>query len=678
LKFRITIKPKYLILITLTLSLILLIITVSDIIEGEKDIYRAKEEEAFSLLRTVQMSAENVFISNLEVEKLIKEKLMNIAYFIVKEEKTGEMNSTKLKKISNESGIDHIIFYSPEGNKIFSNIYNDTTDFNLKDLYGDEIDSLYAGIYDYFIPGTISDQNGDEHLSVIQKRYQPNAGYIVVSISSDKLLEFRKKIGIGNLLQKIAYTDEIIYVAIQDENGILTANSVINDLSSFSGDPFLSTALSENKFVSRKIEFNNEKIFEAVKPFKANNELTGVIRIGLSLKQVDMLIKRTIIRSAAISFLLLLTGVVLLIVITDKQNISLLKDEYRKIQTYTGNILDNMSDGVIATDAKGKINLMNPAAEKIFGFSKGEAVGLYCSEIIKDSECIIDKAIKSNMPVPQSEILIHTINGKIIILGGNADIIHNDDGSINTIVAVIKDITLQRNIEETQKRNEKLNAMGELAAGVAHEIKNPLNSIGITVQRFEKEFLPDTNGDEYHGMIKIMKSEIERVSSIIDQFLTFAKPRKTELKKIESSELLKEVYGLFYSRALKDDINFLINIKEASIHADSSQLKQALINIVQNAFESVVSGGHIEIESHKQNGTLMICIADNGAGISKENIGKIFNLYYTTKQTGSGLGLSIVNQIIAEHNGNISVDSKPGEGTKIILKIPLSKNGTKV
>jgi signal transduction histidine kinase len=213
---------------------------------------------------------------------------------------------------------------------------------------------------------------------------------------------------------------------------------------------------------------------------------------------------------------------------------------------------------------------------------------------------------------------------------------------------------------------------------VAHEIKNPLNSIGITVQRFEKEFLPNTNGEEFPGMIKIMKSEIERVSSIIDQFLTFAKPRKPELKKIESSELLKEVYGLFYSRALKENINFLINTKEASINADSSLLKQALINIVQNAFESVVSGGEIKMESQIHNGTLVIRIIDNGAGISDDNIGKIFNLYYTTKQTGSGLGLSIVNQIIAEHDGNISVNSKPGKGTNIILKLPLSKNRTKV
>ena len=655
-----------------------MIITALDIVEGKRDIYKAKEEEAFSLLRTVQMAAENVFISNLEVEKLIKEKLIHTAYFVVKEEKTTRMNSTKIKKIAEESGIEHIIFYAPSGKKLFSNNDKDSVDFRIKDFYSPEIDSVNAGIYDYFITDYLKDQKGVEHLSVIQKRYPPNPGYILVSISSAKLLEFRKNIGIGNLLQKISATDEIVYVVIQDDKGILTANSVIDELKSFSADPFLSDVLSVNHFVSRTITFNGSKIFEAVKPFRVKNDIMGVIRIGLSLKPVDNLINRTILRSVAISFLLLLTGAVLLIVITDKQNISLLKDQYRKIQTYTGNILDNMSDGVIATDGKGKISLMNPAAEKILGFSKGKAIGLYCSEIIIGSECIIDKAIKSNSHVSYSEILIQTITNKKFISGGNADIVRNDDNSINTIVAVIKDVTLQNIIEETQKRNEKLSAMGELAAGVAHEIKNPLNSIGITVQRFEKEFLPDTGMEEYLGMIKIIKSEITRVSRIIDQFLAFAKPGKPELRIIESEELLKEVHNLFYSRAVNDNITFQLNTQKALINADISLLKQALINIVKNAFEAVPAEGQIKIESYAQNGNAIICITDNGTGILEENIRKIFNLYYSTKETGSGLGLSIVNQIVAEHDGNISVDSLPGKGTNITLKFPLISTGIKV
>lgn len=670
-KFPITVKTKYLILITLTLAIILTVITILDIVEGKNDVYNAKKDEAFSLLRAVQKAGENVFISSSEVETLIKDKLLNTAYFVAKEEKLKNLTSPELKKLAEETGIEHINIYNNKGSNLFSKEVDEIGPELIK-YYKDEVDSINSGAFDYFVPGLLKDSQGEAHYSAVQKRYPPNAGFVVASISSEKLLEFRKKIGIGNLFAKIADTEEIIYLVIQDESGIITANSAVDELSSFSADTFLSNTLAERQFASRVIDFKGEKIFEAVKPFRANGELIGVIRIGLSLKQVDSLIKRTIIRSVAISFLLLLMGVALLIVITDKQNLSLLKDRYRAIQTYTGNILNNMSEGVIATDGEGKINLMNPSAEKILGFGPGEAIGKYCGEIIKDSECIIEKAIKKNGPVEYTEILISTVRNKSIIIGGSADIVRNDDGTINTVVAVIKDVTLQRNIEEAQKRNEKLNAMGELAAGVAHEIKNPLNSIGITVQRFEKEFVPADDKDEYLEMITAMKSEIERVSAIINQFLTFARPPKIELKNVDSEELLKSVYNTFYSRAIKDKVELKLAAEPALISADYSMLKQALVNLIQNAFEAVEEGGTVGVESYRENSNLIITVSDTGHGIPQESMSKIFNLYYTTKQTGSGLGLSIVNQIISEHNGYLKVESKKNEGTKFILTIPLT------
>ena len=670
-KFSITVRPKYLILITLTLTIILMAITVFDIIEGKSDIYEAKKDEAFSLLRTVQKAGENVFIAGSEVENLIIEKLLNDAYYLAKEEKGGQLNSNKIKDIAEETGVEHILFYNKDGSTVYPEADTDGIGKNLLMNHKGELDSINNGAYDYFIPEGMKDNQGNEHFSVVQKRYSAGGGFLVVSISSEKLLEFRKKIGIGNLFRKIADTEEIVYLVIQDENGIITASSSIDEMSSFANDPFLPAVITNMQFSSRVIDFKGNKVFEAVKPFKVNNEFIGVIRIGLSLKQVDKFIKRTIIRSVAISFLLLLTGVVLLIVITDKQNLSLLNDRYKTIQTYTGNILNNMSEGVIAADKQGKINLMNPAAEKILGFGPGEAVGKYCSEIIKDSECIIEKAIQKNDSIAYTEIVITTVHNKKIILGGSADIVRNEDGSINTVVAVIKDVTLQKNIEEAQKRNEKLNAMGELAAGVAHEIKNPLNSIGIMVQRFEKEFAPEQEKDEYLEMIKTMKGEIERVSGIINQFLTFARPPKTELKKIDSEELLKTVYNIFYGRSLKENIAFNIETGSAKIEGDFSLLKQAFINLVQNAFEAVGRGGIVSVESRKENSNLIISVTDNGPGIAEDRLGKIFNLYYTTKQTGSGLGLSIVNQIIAEHNGTITVESRPGEKTDFIIKIPI-------
>ena len=667
---QLSVKPKYLILISSTLALILLIITVLDIVEGEKDFYSAKSDEAQSLLRSVQKAGENVYTSNMEVENLLTDKLINAAYFISEIDSKEKPSALRLNSISSSTGIEHIEVYSKSGQKVEENTNVPSSGINFLDLFPQAVDSLNNSYYDYFVPGLLKDSRGNEHFYLIQRRNRPDGGFIALSISSSRLLDFRQRVGIGKLFQKIADTEEIEYLVIQDEKGIITASQNIEELSSIANDSFLSSALHNNTILSRKITFNGKKVFEAVKPFTVDNEVMGIIRIGLSLKSVDNLVQRTIIRSIAISFLLLLTGIVVLILITVRQNFSLLKDEYQKIQTYTGNILENMSDGVVATDSKGIITLINRAAEEIFSLAHNEALGKTCSDIIQDTQSLIDKALSNNLPADYWEHSVTTKSGKHLIIGGSVSIIRNEDNSINTVIAVIRDLTAQKASDEIQKRNEKLTAMGELAAGVAHEIKNPLNSIGITAQRFEKEFIPSEDKEEYLSLIKTMKSEIKRVSEIINQFLKFARPPKINLHRINSKELLNEIYHSFTSRAARDEIIFSCKAEDVIINADSSQLKQAVINIVQNSFEAITGKGSINIDSFKSGKELVIKVADTGEGISNDDLAKIFNLYYTTKPSGSGLGLSIVNQIITEHNGSLNIESSPGKGTTVTISIP--------
>lgn len=667
---QLSVKPKYLILLSSTLALILLIITVLDIVEGEKDFYRAKSDEAQSLLRSVQKAGENVYTSNMEVENLITDKLINTAYFISGIDAKEKLSASKLNGISASTGIEHIEVYLKNGKKVAENTNAVSSGINFIDRFPKAIDSLNNSYYDYFVPGLLKDARGNEHFYLIQRRNLREGGFIALSISSDRLLDFRQRVGIGKLFQKIADTEEIEYLVIQDEKGIITASQNIEELSSIANDSFLASALRNNSILSREISFNGKKVFEAVKPFTVDNEVMGIIRIGLSLKSVDNMIQRTIIRSIAISFLLLLTGIVVLILITVRQNFSLLKDEYQKIQTYTGNILDNMSDGVVAADGKGIITLINRAAEEIFSLAHNEALGKTCADIIKDTQSLIDKALNNDMPADYWEHPVTTKSGKHLIIGGSVSIIRNEDNSINTVIAVIRDLTAQKASDEIQKRNEKLTAMGELAAGVAHEIKNPLNSIGITAQRFEKEFLPSEDKEEYLSLIRTMKSEIKRVSEIINQFLKFARPPKINLHQINSKELLNEIFNSFTSRAARDGIKFTCKAEDVIINADSSQLKQAVINIVQNSFEAVTGKGSITIDSFKNGEELVIRVTDTGEGISNEEMAKIFNLYYTTKPSGSGLGLSIVNQIITEHKGSLNIASSPGKGTTVTIKIP--------
>jgi signal transduction histidine kinase len=249
-----------------------------------------------------------------------------------------------------------------------------------------------------------------------------------------------------------------------------------------------------------------------------------------------------------------------------------------------------------------------------------------------------------------------------------------DDPETNQtkFTVVIKDLTETKRLEEDAKRNEKLSAMGELASGVAHEIRNPINSIGMIAQRLNKEFEPTSNQAEYSNITQLLRNEVNRVNKIITQFLSYAKPIELNLKIVEPKSYFEEIYHLFEDQAKQKSIKFILQKDDSgSIKIDPDLLKQSLMNIIQNAFDAVNKGGEVIVQYFNGRNEFIIQVSDNGIGISIEQQNKIFDLYFSTKKDGNGLGLSISQKIISQHNGTITVSSKVNNGTtfKIILPI---------
>jgi signal transduction histidine kinase len=233
-----------------------------------------------------------------------------------------------------------------------------------------------------------------------------------------------------------------------------------------------------------------------------------------------------------------------------------------------------------------------------------------------------------------------------------------------------------REMEEQMRLQEELSSMGKLAAGVAHEIKNPLNAIGLVVQRLQKEFVwedPQIQQD-YDRFTRIVRDEISRVNRIIEQFLFVARPYRAEPEEQSLGEILDYVLALMEAE-FQDKKIILKRTGEPRpfrIRGDRFQLTQALINIVNNAIEAMPRGGTlgVEIGEAVDPPGFEIRIRDSGPGIAPENRKHLFAHYFTTKEKGVGLGLAITRKIIEGHGGTVDLESVPGQGTTVRLRLP--------
>ena len=250
-----------------------------------------------------------------------------------------------------------------------------------------------------------------------------------------------------------------------------------------------------------------------------------------------------------------------------------------------------------------------------------------------------------------------------------------------TLIWVNQNRYLQRmkGMEDRIRIAERLSSLGHLAAGVAHEIRNPLNAIGMGLQRLRREFVPqeESKKQEYFAFADVMSKEIRRVNDIVEQFLTLSRPFQLHVATASLQELLKNLVLLLQEEASSRGIRLQLEMTPElpSIKMDAEKLMQALLNLVKNGLQAIENGGTVRIEARVLKNWIQVSISDTGAGISSDQMEKIFNYYYTTKEKGVGLGLPIAHRIIEAHGGQLAVESQVGSGTKVTIALPITQEG---
>jgi len=656
------------------LALLLTLFVYVEVTQSRTELLENIRAEAGILVETLNRGGETTITANDALEDAFIDRLIVTALLIDHMEQHETLTQKWLAAQARELGVHLILLSDAQGNITASSTRSsDTTARSLLEYPGIRplLEPVLTDRYVWTAEDDISNPWTGETLFLLVHERRTSPGAVLVGYSSSALLDVRKRLGIGQLAQRIGHMEGITYVVLQDENGILTASRGVQEMNAIADDDFLAQALRQDSTRTRFHTYGDASVFEVVQRMDIEGDRPVLTRIGLSLDRVQNIQQRSMRRTLFIAIGFFITAFILLTLLMTRQRYTLLTEEHQKVRTSTAVVLDNIADAVVATDSAGVITVFNTAAERLLGRTAESAIGQPHTAVIPADSLLLARTHEERKAVDYAETDLHAIDGDRRVIAVSTSIIPSPDGGIDTAISIARDITEQRRIREQLHRRDRLAAMGELAGGIAHEIRNPLNAITIIAQRFHSEFVPTEDIEEYRQLSTTIRSEVRRVNGIITQFLEFARPPKLTLRKNSLTEILRDSVDVIRSQARAKSVRLhLMASEELAIDADREKLQQVFLNLLQNALDALPKGGEIKCIACRSNDRIMLSIADNGPGIPEEMQSKIFNLYFTTKTGGTGLGLSIVHQIVSEHGGEISVTSHPGQGTTFRILLP--------
>lgn len=337
-------------------------------------------------------------------------------------------------------------------------------------------------------------------------------------------------------------------------------------------------------------------------------------------------------------------------------------------------VLDSMTDGVMVGDENHNLVLQNRPVSRLLPIAPGENYEHPLWEVIADPEIaeFVRDALTNQESVMDREFALDIGATSRILNCSVLPLVRG--GSIQGNFLLVQDVTERKGKEARLRRAESLASLTTLAAGVAHEIKNPLGSIGIHMQLIQKSLKQgESNEERLQEYIDVVNEEVERLNKIVVDFLFAVRPMDVELRDGDVNQVIKELIGFVRYELEENGIQVEEDLDEElpAVELDEKYFKQAVMNIVKNAMSAMPEGGTLRVSTINRGEEVEICISDNGVGMSEDVLEKIFEPYFTTRDFGSGIGLTLVYKVVKEHRGDISVNSQEGRGSTFIISLPV-------
>lgn len=543
---------------------------------------------------------------------------------------------------------------------------------------------------------------------------------------------------------RVAAEADVMYAIVLDAEGKVAAHSHHPERVSFSLQGKLdSRAAATERPLTQETVSGGQAIFDFAVPVLVDRQRWGTVRVGLSKQRMEKEIRNTRWELGTIALATLLVGGVAAALVarritrpvrqlaegadaisrgelyqriepTTRDEIGRLAvafnhmaaqlvqqhaaleagnaelrrrlEEIVDFKSYTDNLLASLTSGIVTVDLEGRVVTLNPAAELLTGFFAGEVIGHYCSEVFAHAPGIGDmlmETLASRTATPGATLTLQRRNGTTVPVEFSAVPLKGGEGKDLGVIGIFRDLSAVRDLEEQLRRSDRLVAIGTLAAGLAHEIKNPLTSLLTFTRRLARKFDDEQFQVRFQSVVP---RELERINGIVEGLLDLARPSRLSLRRLHLPGLLERVTDLYAHELDTQGVTVRREYARdvSSIVADAEALYQAVVNLVANALEAMPRGGELTLRvgwaeapaprrPHALHPTrrVQVEVGDTGGGISPSLADRVFNPFFTTKKQGTGLGLALTHKIVEDHGGTVTFTSAPGHGTTFRIVLPL-------
>ncbi|SHK80940.1 two-component system, NtrC family, sensor histidine kinase HydH [Desulfatibacillum alkenivorans DSM 16219] len=512
---------------------------------------------------------------------------------------------------------------------------------------------------------------------------------------------------VQTLLEEAAGHPDILYIGIVDKDGKILAHSNSSKIGQtvpnrFSRDALKTTTSGLWRIVGVEKKVKAFEVYRAFCPLPGQGKMRGrgmtmhvdpntgqtrmdwcfsskgdssdqIIFVGLNMapfeneRSVDM--RNTLLMAG----LICLMGLGGFLALYWAQSYQVARRMLQDTSAFAKEVVTSLPVGLIAMDAAGRVAFFNHSAEIITGLSRMKTLGRDAKKIFSEHMEGLVYLLEPGISVTEQEIECEIKGKGVFPLSVSSSDILGEQGHYVSRIVILRDLREVRDLQEQVRRQEKLSAIGELAAGVAHEIRNPLSSIKGLATYFSQKF---DKGSDDEEIAQGMAREVDRLNRVVSQLLDFARPSDLNLRPMDINELIPHSLKLVKQDALTKNINIISQPggKPAFAMADADRLTQCLLNLYLNAMAAMNKGGVLTVRTAvEDSGDVRVEVEDTGKGIPSQDLNRIFDPYYTTKASGTGLGLAIVHKILEGHHARIKVESRPGQGTLVSMFIPGAK-----